>query len=761
MKKFFSLFTALLFVGTMFAAEGDTHDFTQSLSQLLNNNASIASINIAEQEYPIKEVIISFRYNKTITNAVTMEVLVDGTSWGSQYSEGTDSNYKTRSFTHDAATGAVVINFTNNTGSGTGHGTFYVNKVTLVEGAPEGAVAAPTFTPDASTFEGSVNVTLTSATAGASIYYTLDGSVPTSASTLYSAAIPLTATTTIKAIAIKEAVESVVTTKTYTKTSPITCAEVYTFEKDAALGLNDVTVTCVGGRNVFVKDATGYMLLYLPDDATWNPGDVLSGAKGKLDIYQGLYEIKPSAAQVSATTATAGAAPAPEELTAAPAEADISKYIIYKDVTVEAGSFTASNTYNELDMTIGEETVTLRNALARAFTFVPGTHYNVTGAVAKNSNGIVVYFASAEEKVCSAPVTITKGAELNGTFELSATEICGDDGGDAVTITDITPAAGYEFDAITTSASGTVDNVNKKVTGITANTTITVTFKALPKYTVSFSTGAGNDEVAAVTETLGGQGITLPAGVAPECSDWTFAGWAEAAVDAETTTTPALLEVGANYKPTANTTLYAVYSKNEGASAVHGNTTINASIAGVSGSYADGTDKGDYKWSYTQLMLNTGCVQGNSSKSSILWNTVEFPAAISKVVLEVGRTAGSSNTAALCFGSTVKPEESSVALGSGTDYALDLLGALTVTSDIPANSTYMSLLWTSGASYYSAVTVYWGDAGTTTYVSEPTCSGTSLSNTAVENKAVKFIENGQLIINLNGVLYNALGERIR
>lgn len=40
-------------------------------------------------------------------------------------------------------------------------------------------------------------------------------------------------------------------------------------------------------------------------------------------------------------------------------------------------------------------------------------------------------------------------------------------------------------------------------------------------------------------------------------------------------------------------------------------------------------------------------------------------------------------------------------------------------------------------------------------------SGTSLSNTAVENKAVKFIENGQLIINLNGVLYNALGERIR
>ncbi len=119
----------------VWGAEGDTHDFAQSLSQLLNNNASISSINIAAQSYPVKEVIISFRYNNTITNAVTMEVIVGGNSWGTAYSEGTKTNYTTRSFTDDATTGAIVINFTNNTGSGTGHGTFYVNNVRLVEGA--------------------------------------------------------------------------------------------------------------------------------------------------------------------------------------------------------------------------------------------------------------------------------------------------------------------------------------------------------------------------------------------------------------------------------------------------------------------------------------------------------------------------------------------------------------------------------------------------------------------------------------------------
>ena len=54
---------------------------------------------------------------------------------------------------------------------------------------------------------------------GAEIRYTTDGSVPTAESTLYSAPFSLTATTVVKAIAIKNGVSSEVTAKTFTKSS--------------------------------------------------------------------------------------------------------------------------------------------------------------------------------------------------------------------------------------------------------------------------------------------------------------------------------------------------------------------------------------------------------------------------------------------------------------------------------------------------------------------------------------------------------------
>ena len=53
----------------------------------------------------------------------------------------------------------------------------------------------------------------------ARVYYTTDGTTPTSGSTLYTTAFTLSATTTVKAVAIKEGNSSSVTTKTFTKAS--------------------------------------------------------------------------------------------------------------------------------------------------------------------------------------------------------------------------------------------------------------------------------------------------------------------------------------------------------------------------------------------------------------------------------------------------------------------------------------------------------------------------------------------------------------
>ena len=62
--------------------------------------------------------------------------------------------------------------------------------------------AAPSFTPASGTYIGAQTVTMASSTPGAVIYYTTDGSTPTTSSAIYSAPINVSGTETIHAIAV-------------------------------------------------------------------------------------------------------------------------------------------------------------------------------------------------------------------------------------------------------------------------------------------------------------------------------------------------------------------------------------------------------------------------------------------------------------------------------------------------------------------------------------------------------------------------------
>jgi len=75
--------------------------------------------------------------------------------------------------------------------------------------------AAPTISGKTS-FSDSTTVSL-SGPDGADIYYTLDGSTPTSESTMYTEEFGLSETTTVKAVAIKDGQSSQVASKTFTK----------------------------------------------------------------------------------------------------------------------------------------------------------------------------------------------------------------------------------------------------------------------------------------------------------------------------------------------------------------------------------------------------------------------------------------------------------------------------------------------------------------------------------------------------------------
>jgi hypothetical protein len=83
------------------------------------------------------------------------------------------------------------------------------------------ATANPVFSPNGGTYTSQQNVTITAATSGAVIYYTTNGSAPTTASAQYSGAISVSGTETIKAMAVaKSHANSAVVSQSYIITPP-------------------------------------------------------------------------------------------------------------------------------------------------------------------------------------------------------------------------------------------------------------------------------------------------------------------------------------------------------------------------------------------------------------------------------------------------------------------------------------------------------------------------------------------------------------
>jgi hypothetical protein len=85
------------------------------------------------------------------------------------------------------------------------------------------SVAAPTFSSASGTFSSTQKVSISDKSNNATIFYTLDGTAPTSKSTKYSAVLAIAETTTVKAVAVKSGfTPSVIATATYTIHRPQT-----------------------------------------------------------------------------------------------------------------------------------------------------------------------------------------------------------------------------------------------------------------------------------------------------------------------------------------------------------------------------------------------------------------------------------------------------------------------------------------------------------------------------------------------------------
>ena len=126
--------------------------------------------------------------------------------------------------------------------------------VTYANGdSPEPVVTAAPTLPASANFENEFEVAIT-AEDGAAIYYTTDGTEPTTASTVYSTPFTITETTTVKAIAVKNEVISAVAEATYTKVKLIdlsncTVAEAIEAYKNGQTGAATITGYIVGAAD--------------------------------------------------------------------------------------------------------------------------------------------------------------------------------------------------------------------------------------------------------------------------------------------------------------------------------------------------------------------------------------------------------------------------------------------------------------------------------------------------------------------------------
>ena len=186
-----------------------------------------------------------------------------------------------------------------------------------------------------------------------------------------------------------------------------------------------------------------------------------------------------------------------------------------------------------------------------------------------------------------------------GTVSLSGSVITG------------SPNSGYRYAdpayTVSPANSATVaQNGNAFTVTPSANTTVTINFEAIPCYAVTLG-----DDNSTLTEQTGGAGVTLPSrnGIA----GYSFAGWSPTNVSSETTTAPETIIPAGTYYPTANITLYPVYTRTEsggGTTDVPVSTTI-ASYASAN-SWVSGTR-------YTTIVMDenvtiSGKDNGNNSK---------------------------------------------------------------------------------------------------------------------------------------------------
>ncbi len=273
----------------------------------------------------------------------------------------------------------LLIAFTNSnstTGNSNNLGVLFHSVTVVYEDAD-----APVATPEISIDENDM-VSISCETEGVDIYYTINGDEPTADSQKYDAPFELTATATVKAIAINGEDKSNIASKTFTIPEKKTSLENWTeWSQEGTFNITcPLTVIYKSGNHVYVKDAdNNYAYVFnqnniiLPD---YQNGDVINGMTATFTIYASsqLPEIIP----VTVGETTAGTPVEATEITATGVNEDnFFHFVSLSGVSIVAASQARNFTITDKD----GASAPMFNQFNLTFTPEEGATYDATGFI--------------------------------------------------------------------------------------------------------------------------------------------------------------------------------------------------------------------------------------------------------------------------------------------------------------------------------------------------------------------------------------------
>ncbi len=189
-----------------------------------------------------------------------MQLQRTGNSWVVSYSTNGTSFTEVGSFSRTLNVSALGL-YADNYGNPASQAPAFTPAVDYFHnlGSTTSTVATPTFNPPSGTsFSSSLTVSIADSTSGATIYDTTDGSIPTTSSTIYSAPITISQSTTIKAFATAAGENpSAVASASYTQS--VTGAPVADDFNGNALNTSLWTVVTPTGGTVSVSNGHAYL----------------------------------------------------------------------------------------------------------------------------------------------------------------------------------------------------------------------------------------------------------------------------------------------------------------------------------------------------------------------------------------------------------------------------------------------------------------------------------------------------------------------